>query len=292
MEDLDLNINNYDLDDILSLFKLDANFDSADLKRAYKITLMTHPDKSKLDKKFFLFFSKAFKLLKQIYDFSHRQTSCSDMRNMVYTMEHEEDDEFALIANKIKSKKNFNKWFNTMFEKLNIKDNEDQNGYGSWMKSDDDLNDMRIHNASQMNEAFNEKKSSMRALVKHTGIQDTSQSCGYNLVRENIENYSSDMFSTLQYEDLKKAHTETVVPVTHDDFINRKHFNSQDQLERFRKQNEAIPTKDEFESKMHNKQSNETQTNIQRAYKMAKQMEETNELNKQWWGNLRFLTNK
>ena len=214
------------------------------------------------------------------------------MRNLVYTTDHKDDDEFALIANKIKSKKNFNKWYNTMFEKLNIKDNENHSGYGEWFTSNQDINETSIHNASEMNDVFNKKKTTMRSLVKHTGIQDTSHSYGYNLVRENIENYSSNIFSKLQYEDLKKAHTETVVPVTHEDFINRKRFKNQEQLMQFRKQNEVLPTKEVFENKLNMKFTNETQTNLQQAYKMAKQMEQTKELNNEWWSNLRFLTNK
>lgn len=33
---MDLNINNYDLDDILNLFKMPKNFDEEDIKRAKK----------------------------------------------------------------------------------------------------------------------------------------------------------------------------------------------------------------------------------------------------------------
>ena len=53
MDDLDLDLNNYELDDILNLFKLDYNFDEAALKQAKKIVLQTHPDKSKLPKEYF-----------------------------------------------------------------------------------------------------------------------------------------------------------------------------------------------------------------------------------------------
>ena len=36
-----------------------------------------HPDKSKLDKSYFIFFSKAYKLLYSIYEFKHKnQTAC------------------------------------------------------------------------------------------------------------------------------------------------------------------------------------------------------------------------
>ena len=46
LEKLDLNIDNYSLDDILKLFKLSHSFTEEDIKKTKKIVLMTHPDKS------------------------------------------------------------------------------------------------------------------------------------------------------------------------------------------------------------------------------------------------------
>ena len=61
--DVDLDIDNYDLIDILNLFKLKYNFDKNDLKQAKLMALKTHPDKSNLDIKYFLFFSKAYNIV-------------------------------------------------------------------------------------------------------------------------------------------------------------------------------------------------------------------------------------
>ena len=66
MEVLDLNIDNYEYEDILKLFDLDLNFGESEIKRAKKKVLMMHPDKSGLDKKYFLFFSSAFKILHSV----------------------------------------------------------------------------------------------------------------------------------------------------------------------------------------------------------------------------------
>ena len=51
MEKLDLDIDNYDLLDILKLFKIEYHFTEEDLKKVKRTVLKTHPDKSKLDKK-------------------------------------------------------------------------------------------------------------------------------------------------------------------------------------------------------------------------------------------------
>ena len=54
--DVDLNLENYTLNDLLKLFNISFNFREKELKEAKKIVLRMHPDKSKLDKKYFLFF--------------------------------------------------------------------------------------------------------------------------------------------------------------------------------------------------------------------------------------------
>jgi hypothetical protein len=59
MDIIDLNLDNYELTDLLTLFKLEYDFIESDLKNAKKIVLKTHPDKSNLPKEYFLFFSKA-----------------------------------------------------------------------------------------------------------------------------------------------------------------------------------------------------------------------------------------
>ena len=56
MDNIDLNIHNYDLNDLLNLFKIPFNFSEEHLKQAKKMVLKTHPDKSRLDKKYFLFY--------------------------------------------------------------------------------------------------------------------------------------------------------------------------------------------------------------------------------------------
>ena len=72
MENLDLDINNYNLNDILGLFKLSINIQEDDMKRAKKMVLMTHPDKSGLPPDVFLFYSKAYKILFYIYQLENK----------------------------------------------------------------------------------------------------------------------------------------------------------------------------------------------------------------------------
>ena len=85
MDDFDLEIENYDLREILNLFKIDYNFDSIDLKRAQRTALKMHPDKSNLPKEYFMFFRKAFQIVQQIY--YYRNKKLQDSKNKEYTVD-------------------------------------------------------------------------------------------------------------------------------------------------------------------------------------------------------------
>ena len=52
------------------------------MKSAKLMMLKTHPDKSNLDKKYFLFFQKAYNKVKQVYEFRSKRKR--DMRNVTY----------------------------------------------------------------------------------------------------------------------------------------------------------------------------------------------------------------
>ena len=55
-ENHNLDINTYNLDEILGLFDLPYQLTQDNMKRAKKKVLMLHPDKSRLDAKYFLFY--------------------------------------------------------------------------------------------------------------------------------------------------------------------------------------------------------------------------------------------
>ena len=64
---IDLNIENYELDEIINLFNIPYLFTETDLKKAKRQVLLTHPDKSKLDKKFFILFSCLSYFIRYLY---------------------------------------------------------------------------------------------------------------------------------------------------------------------------------------------------------------------------------
>ena len=140
METYDLNIDNYDLEDLLNLFHLPPDFSKNDLKKAHMMALQMHPDKSHLDSKYFIFFSKAYKLLARIYYFRFRETKMRPQYNV--DMGKDEKKILQNLENQTKSKE-FNIWFNKMFEKVKMTDEENDSGYENWFRDMSDATDMK-----------------------------------------------------------------------------------------------------------------------------------------------------
>jgi hypothetical protein len=292
---MDLNIHNYDLNDLLNLFKLPFHFNESDLKEAKKIVLKTHPDKSGLDKEYFLFFSQAYKYLLKIHQLRQSSTTTNTEYNKdeLWSKEHS-----VLIDGKIKtmSQEDYTAWFNSTFEKMRLKDNVDETGYGDWLKSNEDLVSETVTSTNQMNEYIQNKKKQLRALVVHNDFQDMnmSNSGQFDLVREIPGNYGSSMFDKLQFEDVRKAHCESVIPVTEEDFHNRKKYTNIDQLNRERTQ-DMVQNSDKWlsshESMLKNTHSQNEDINIQRAYKLMNQDERIRENHEKFWSDLKRIKN-
>lgn len=286
-EDIDLNIDNYNLDDLLGLFKLGYNFTENDMKQAKRIVLKTHPDKSKMDKKYFLFFSKAYKVLYSIHQF--RTQSNSD-KSTVYTIEKDEAKEKFIKS--ISKTENFHKVFNDFFDNNYIRTDDIKTGYGDWLKSDEDLNDDKISNMTQMNETFEKKKNTMRALAKKEEIKDTGNESYVNLSGNTPESYSSSLFSNLQYEDLKKAHVETVIPVSRQDYEEKQKFSNMNDLKMYRDTDNVAPVSlQQSKQLLKNQQNLENKNSVMRAFELAKQDEISKKTSSEWLTRFKQLNN-
>jgi len=294
--ELDLNLDNYNLEELLNLFKLSKNFDIEDLKVTKKLVMKMHPDKSGLDKEYFLFYCKGFRMLKEIYEFRNKRQENLNYNNSKMKYEVEEQDKGKeLLLEKIlkKDKDNFNTWFNKAFEKINIVEEERENGYGEWFKSNDDIDNTET-TYNMMNEKIREKKNRLSSIVKKHDILETGQyenSQNYKELDGGIpESYSSNLFSNLTFEDLKKAHTETVVPVSDNDYLKIKKFNNLESYRQHRNSQNTKPlSQEEANHYINDKDKLDDNKNIKLAYKLAKEEEKTQEANKSWWANLRLL---
>lgn len=290
---LDMNIDNYELQDLLDLFHLDYNFNEEDLKKTKKTVLMTHPDKSKLSKEYFLFFSAAYKIIYSIYEFRYKsitkkQNSNENIKINKYTTE--KDEEREILLNNLKQQPNFNKIFNELFEKYNIKDNETEGGYGDWLKSEEDLDNTKT-TLNEMNENFELKKKKVQSIIVHKDVEEMDSGTGhFELSRDKPEYYSSSLFSSLQYEDLKKAHVESVIPVTQEDYQNRKKFRNVDEMQRYNAEQNSEPLSlKQANEYLNQKKSFQDKNDVSRAFKLAKQDEQARKANVGWMSGFKQL---
>jgi hypothetical protein len=311
MEEIDLNIDNYELQDILNLFNINYDFGEKEMRIAKKIVLQSHPDKSKLDKKYFLFFTKAYKYLYFIYDFRKKKFENEENSNQSYEniidenndyeniiTEEERKKNFEVLANNNEIKKNFNSWFNKMFDEHKLESDYEKKGYGDWMKDDNNFKQFdNCNNVSKMNESINKLKNDNYSIIKREDFQENLSISRYNngsdLLNDKLEDYSSgELFSKFGYNDLRKAHEESLIPVS--ESIKRQEFNSVGDYEIFRSQQEKNNTFYSLEQSkelLNNNKKNLEKIDNERVFRLAKQDEEVEKLNNQFWSKIKLLKN-
>ena len=273
--EVDLDINNYDLDSLVTLIKIPIHFEEHHLKQAKKTVLAMHPDKSNLDKEYFLFFSKAYKIIYNIYQFKTKSTTrkVEEYNKLKYadTQDEKEYDKQQVI-NKLTQSKHFIKTFNEMFDKHYT---QKDHGYGEWLTSQED-----IHNVSQ--EDFNTLKEKTRSIVIRQEVEGVDIYAGDILGADTVDNG----YGTNQYEDLKYAYTDALVlGVDERDF--KDGYTSLDQLKQARHSQNVVPlTKEEaFKQIQHNKYDQD-KIDTSRAYRLIKEQENYKKTNQDVWSSL------
>lgn len=270
---MDFNIENYDLDDLLGLFKLKYDFTYEELKQAKKMVLKTHPDKSHLPKEYFLFFSKAFRMVHSIY----MVRSCN---NTINTVDYETKNEEIDSISKFSKSSDFNERFNALFEKHHVSDSK---GYGDWLKSNADIEEQtkQITN-TELHEKIEAKKKYARNLVKNTNIRDMGEESYCNITDDvPEEGYGSSIFNKFQYEDLQKAHQQSVIPVTEEDMQCRPFYQNEQQL-RHEREHQTIQPMNKIHAEEYIQLNNQQKgaEDISRTFKLLQQDEKIAKINK------------
>ena len=288
---MDLDINNYNLDDLLNLFKISAHFGESDLKRAKQIVLKTHPDKSGLPSEYFLFYSKAYKTLYGIYTFKNKQKKSTSEYQEDYTDTESQNrilNQFFEQNKKIKDPNKFNQWFNQQFEQAH-NPQQDEHGYGDWLKTDADI---YASASGTADEQIKQYKQHVKTVTVYTGINDMESAFNGTLLGDNVgQNFSSSMFSGLSFQDIKQAHTETVIPVSDQDYAKIQKFKNVEEYSRHRNAQNVDPLSEKTATEMLNRRvKDDEEMSTTRAYYYAKQQEEVNKKNALFWGKLQSLT--
>lgn len=290
LSSLDLNLDNYSLEDLLTLFNINS-INQDDLKDAKQIVLKMHPDKSKMDAKYFLFFSAAYKRLYSVYEFQNKSSNKKYVDEEFYNDSNKNILNHMFEKKKLKDPQDFNLWFNQQFEKHKLEDEENGAGHGDWLKSDDGIFNINEKvTKTNMNEIFEKQKKHIQSLTVYQGISDSVASTLGGSLLMNDGNFSSSSGS-LEYTDLKQAYTETVIPVTMEDYEKMPKFRNVNEYKNHRESVDTKPlTKEESEAILLRKQKNMDQDSAALAYKYAKQAEKIKEKEKSFWADIKLIT--
>ena len=325
--DLDIDIGNYSLTDILKLFSIPVAFSEEHLKSAKRTVLKMHPDKCALPKEYFLFFTKAYRILYQIYSMRHERAqgyghvqkyaeliadgesaacSAETLGCESATTTGGSADHRAKLAKM--SHGEFNRWFNSAFEKYRVPDSAEDDGYEQWFRGTGDdaansdggnaddadadadadayvnANGIGSWSATQMRE-MERKRTRIRDRLALVAVSELEAAGGAR---------SGLMQQSLQFEDLKRAHTETLIPVSDADYKGVRQFKSVLELQMFRSSAAAsiAPlSKAESAARLEQERIAEVEESTHRAYQMARQDEIARDMNRRFMREFQTLKN-
>jgi hypothetical protein len=144
-----------------------------------------------------------------------------------------------------------------------------------------------------MGQEFEKIKSQARSLIVYQEVEDiygANTLSASELTNEAPTSYTSSLFSSLSFQDLKQAHTETVIPVTSDDYEQKVKFNNVNEMLKYRGQQNIIPLSEQQALQyLKNREKNDEEKSIRRAFDLAKQTELAQQRNQEFWASLQLL---
>jgi hypothetical protein len=327
-EAIDLDIANYNLDEILSLFDLTYEFKFEDLKQAFvNYVAPLHPDKSGLSSDYFIFYRKAYGVLINLHKTRTNKAHADKMDAQDYTKYtekyknefKEQEEENRHYAEKLMKSDNFNDTFNKLFEDNVKKTEEDAGGYENWLRGEKteeritDYKSLLSHRNQDIDQfkqeirqmtidefqmEFEKRRADMISgteIVTRDGfgaISSMSSAGASNLLRGPVGDYTSGFGSAgLAYQDLKRAHTDTLIAVDVGAMSDR--FMRSGDYEQFRKSRKEtiVPLgKEESERVLNEQYKTDEETNIRNTFKLMQQQEQQQKTMDKIWGKLKQLT--
>ena len=297
-ENLELNIDNYSREELFKLFGVSNISLTEDvMKECKKLVLKSHPDKYRLDEKYFIFFSKAYNKLKGIYEFQNK----IQIKKTVDSSEYYDSEQANILNNvfeqkkHLKDPKNFNSWFNKQFDKHKLED-PNETGYGGWLKSDEDIVFTGNVSKSDMNSEIEKRKKEVQTLSKYNGVNDPYASTfgGSSLMSYDSNFSSGSLFSSdgMGYTDLRQAYVESVIPVTEDDYNKTQKFKNVEEYKRHRDGIDTKPlSKEEAMRQLFNENKQKDEESAALAFYYAQQSEKAKYNQENFWSGLKQITN-
>jgi len=286
LRSFEFDLNKYSIDELYNLFQLPPNTVITEevLRNAKRTLIKVHPDKSSLPKEYFMFFSKAYKLLEQMSIFNKQSTK-------ERSTDYRPDDIYEQEIHETLSQNKDNIKFNNIFEKLNsdmLPSNK--TGYGEWLSTD--TSNISINNHDVIFEKYKKKYNITDVTVYNvTPMTNYTTNFGDSLVDDTTE-YTSDIFGSLKYNDLKKSYNESLFTISDENHSKLQKYDNIDQLRQSRKSQLLTPlTQEESLHIINNNISLEHDISTQRAYKLAKELESSQLKNIQFTSNFFKILN-
>jgi hypothetical protein len=300
--EIDLDLSNYTLDDLYKLFHLDRNepLNSQTLKKAKRIVVLSHPDKSRLPPHYFTFFSKAYGMLSEMEGITsnikkrERGTTYVDDINTYNNEIHHTVKQTQNNVNANNKRTVIMKEFNTRFEEINrdMLPQNDARGYSEWFKQDLPEENVSNHDAlyAKRKQELREKYALTTNKIQYSPLGNLNASCS---LLDQPDDFTSGMFDSMQYTDLKKSYTETIIPVGEEDFQRMPTYRTVDEYQAARNLN----TRDiksmyhEHEKMLNNFAEEERKMSDYRAYELARQLEDSERKNRMFASQFHKILN-
>jgi hypothetical protein len=233
-----------------------------------------------------------------MYEFQNRSSN-KKMENTEYGFY---EDKLMTLDNlfekkkELKDPKHFQKWFNEEFEKHKLEDaNED--GYGSWLKSDEGIIDVGQVSKADMNSAFEKQKKQLKSVIVYNGVDELSANVfsGSALIGK-TDNYTSlggSGSSSSGYTDLRQAYMESVIPVTEEDYNKLPKFKNVNDYKNHREGDQTAKplSKEESMKQLYKRNKDLEEESAALAYHYAKEAEKAKKNQDSFWSGLKQLTN-
>lgn len=241
-----LDIHAYSFEEVLHLFDLDYDISVDNLKRAKKKVLMMHPDKSKLPPEYFLFYKKAFEIVLRFYENQHRTSQSIPVEKIQYDSQVDKRTQTQVSSAISKmSPSDFQKKFNQLFDENMAKPQDTTKN--EWFSNHDASYHVPENvSVNTMSTVFDQVKQTQRGLVKYKGVETlyVNGGSGNRLYDEDDEDTyaTSDPFSKLKFDDLRKVHKDqTVFVVSEKDLQNVPQYRSVNHIMQERGKQSLVP---------------------------------------------------
>jgi len=236
-----LDITMYSFQDLLNLFGIKSKIISTEeIKSAKRKVLMMHPDKSGLDANYFLFYKKALDIIYHYYLETNKQNQSMSEENTEYKNKVQFNENLETVVKKNvgeMSSDKFQSWFNEQFEE--VAGNRFDPTRNDWFRNEDPVYKLNENvKVNGISSEFEKIKKQNAELAVYRGVQEMRHNAGSSLYDEEDtgdQYISTDPFSKLKFDDLRKVHKDqTILAVGEHDFSKVKTYKNMEQLQQER----------------------------------------------------------